>query len=287
MRQIKITSAITPRDSRALEKYLNEIGRTEMLTPDEEVQLAQTIREGGEKGKKALDRLVSANLRFVVSVAKQYQNNGLSLEDLVNEGNIGMITAAQRFDETRGFKFISYAVWWIRQSIMLALANQSRMVRSPQNRDGLASKIARASAAFEQRNMRRPSLDELADELEVTPDKIADAQSGSGRHISFDAPFADDEDGNLLDVLPNDNTPSTDSRLNQESLSTDLNQVLESLNPREREILKLSFGIGQPEMSLDEIGAQFDLSRERVRQIREKAIRRLRHQNNSQLRSYL
>jgi len=287
MRQIKITQSITSRDSHALEKYLCEIGHTEPLTIDEEVELAQQIHKGGEEGQRAIDKLVSANLRFVVSVAKQYQNKGLSLEDLVNEGNIGMITAAQKYDETRGFKFISYAVWWIRQSILLALADQARMVRIPLNRDGLASKIARATSAFEQEYLRTPSPEELAEILDVTVEKITDAIKVTGRHVSVDAPFAEGEDSSLLDVIANEDSPKADSGLNQESLSAELNRVLQQLNPRESEIVRLSFGIGGPEMSLDEIGARFDLSRERVRQIKEKAIRRMRNQNDQQLRTYL
>lgn len=287
MRQIKITPSITSRDSRSLERYLCEIGHTEPLSIDEEVELAQTIHKGGKEGQEAIEKLVKANLRFVVSVAKQYQNKGLSLEDLVNEGNIGMITAAQRYDETRGFKFISYAVWWIRQAILLALGEQSRMVRIPLNRDGLSAKISRATQDFEQKNLRTPSNDELADMLDVTPDKIDEALKVNGRHVSVDAPFSEGEDGSLLDVIANDNSPKADSGLNRESLSIELYRMLQHLNPRESEIVKMSFGIGCPEMSLDEIGARFNLSRERVRQIKEKAIRRMRNQDDSQLRTYL
>lgn len=287
MRQIKITPSITSRESRALERYLCEIGHTEPLTIDEEVELAQTIHKGGVEGQRAIEKLVKANLRFVVSVAKQYQNKGLSLEDLVNEGNIGMITAAQKYDETRGFKFISYAVWWIRQSILLALAEQARMVRIPLNRDGLATKVMRATTAFEQKNQRTPSNEELSDMLDVPVDKIVEAMKVTGRHVSVDAPFNDDDDGSLLDVMANEDSPKADSGLNRESLSIELNRVLQQLNPRESEIVRLSFGIGVPEMSLDEIGERFDLSRERVRQIKEKAIRRMRNQDDTQLRAYL
>lgn len=287
MRQIKITQSITSRDSRALERYLCEIGHTAPLTTDEEVELAQTIHKGGEEAKRAIDKLVSANLRFVVSVAKQYQNRGICLEDLVNEGNIGMITAAQKFDETRGFKFISYAVWWVRQSILLAIAEQSRMVRIPLNRDGLAGQISRATATFEQKHERIPSAEELSEELGETPERIVEALKATGRHISVDAPFVDGEDNSLLDVIANENSPKVDSNLNQESLAIELNNLLEQLSSREREIVKLSFGIGSPEMSLDEIGTRLNLSRERVRQLREKAIRRLRLTRSPRLRNYL
>lgn len=284
MRQLKITKQVTNRETASLDKYLQEIGKVELISAEEEVELAQRIKQGD---KIALEKLTKANLRFVVSVAKQYQNQGLSLPDLINEGNLGLIKAAQRFDETRGFKFISYAVWWIRQSILLALADQARMVRIPLNRDGLASKIARATSAFEQEYLRTPSPEELAEILDVTVEKITDAIKVTGRHVSVDAPFAEGEDSSLLDVIANEDSPKADSGLNQESLSAELNRVLQQLNPRESEIVRLSFGIGGPEMSLDEIGARFDLSRERVRQIKEKAIRRMRNQNDQQLRTYL
>lgn len=287
MRQLKIKQSITSRDSRALEKYLYEISHTEPLTIDEEVELAQRIHQGGKDAQNAINRLVSANLRFVVSVAKQYQNQGLSLEDLVNEGNIGMITAAHKYDETRGFKFISYAVWWIRQAILLALGEQSRMVRIPLNRDGLNGKIAKVSAKFEQKYQRRPTNEELAEELNVPISKIIDATSLNGRHISVDAPFADGEDHTLLDVIGSDDSTKADLKLNQESLSTELNRALTQLPSRESDIVKMSFGIGGSEMTLDEISEQFNLSRERVRQIKEKAIRKLRSQHDNRLLAYL
>ena len=284
MRQLKITKSITNRESASLDKYLQEIGRKELITVDEEVELAQRIREGDEA---ALDKLVSANLRFVVSVAKQYQNQGLSLPDLINEGNLGLIKAAQKFDETRGFKFISYAVWWIRQSILQALAEQSRIVRLPLNQVGSLNKIGKELSRFEQEHQRRPSPEELAERLNVPVDKISDTMKVSGRHVSVDAPFVDGEDNSLLDVLPNDDSPMADSTLNQESLSKEVNRALEQLNPREREILKMFFGIGCQELTLEEIGAKFDLTRERVRQIKEKAIRRLKGQKSKNLKVYL
>ncbi|MBQ0070150.1 MAG: RNA polymerase sigma factor RpoD/SigA [Bacteroidales bacterium] len=287
MRQLKITKSITNRESASLDKYLQEIGRKELITVDEEVELAQRIREGGPAGQAALDKLVSANLRFVVSVAKQYQNQGLSLPDLIDEGNLGLIKAAQKFDETRGFKFISYAVWWIRQSILQALAEQSRIVRLPLNQVGSLNKIGKALSRFEQENERRPSAEELAEQLDVPVDKISDTMKVSGRHVSVDAPFVDGEDNSLLDVIPNDDSPMADSSLNQESLSKEVNRALDQLNPRESEILKMFFGIGCQEMTLEEIGAKFDLTRERVRQIKEKAIRRLKGQKSKLLKSYL
>ena len=284
MRQLKITKSITNRESASLDKYLQEIGRKDLITVDEEVELAQKIKQGDQA---ALDKLVSANLRFVVSVAKQYQNQGLSLPDLIDEGNLGLIKAAQKFDETRGFKFISYAVWWIRQSILQALAEQSRIVRLPLNQVGSLNKIGKALQRFEQENERRPSPMELAEQLDVPVEKIADTMKVSGRHVSVDAPFVDGEDNSLLDVLPNDDSPMADSSLNQESLSKEVNRALEQLNPRERDILKMFFGIGCQEMTLEEIGAKFDLTRERVRQIKEKAIRRLKGQKSKLLKSYL
>ena len=287
MRQLKITKSITNRESASLDKYLQEIGRKELITVDEEVELAQRIREGGPAGQKALEKLVSANLRFVVSVAKQYQNQGLSLPDLIDEGNLGLIKAAQKFDETRGFKFISYAVWWIRQSILQALAEQSRIVRLPLNQVGSLNKIGKALSRFEQENERRPSAEELAEQLDVPVDKISDTMKVSGRHVSVDAPFVDGEDNSLLDVIPNDDSPMADSSLNQESLSKEVNRALDQLNQRESEILKMFFGIGCQEMTLEEIGAKFDLTRERVRQIKEKAIRRLKGQKSKLLKSYL
>lgn len=284
MRQLKITKSITNRESASLDKYLQEIGRKELITVDEEVELAQKIKQGDQA---ALDKLVSANLRFVVSVAKQYQNQGLSLPDLIDEGNLGLIKAAQKFDETRGFKFISYAVWWIRQSILQALAEQSRIVRLPLNQVGSLNKIGKALQRFEQENERRPSPAELAEQLDVPVEKIADTMKVSGRHVSVDAPFVDGEDNSLLDVLPNEDSPMADSSLTQESLSKEVNRALEQLNPRERDILKMFFGIGCQEMTLEEIGAKFDLTRERVRQIKEKAIRRLKGQKSKLLKSYL
>ena len=284
MRQLKITKSITNRESASLDKYLQEIGRKDLITVDEEVELAQKIKQGDQA---ALDKLVSANLRFVVSVAKQYQNQGLSLPDLIDEGNLGLIKAAQKFDETRGFKFISYAVWWIRQSILQALAEQSRIVRLPLNQGGSLNKIGKALQRFEQENERRPSPAELAEQLDVPVEKIADTMKVSGRHVSVDAPFVDGEDNSLLDVLPNEDSPMADSSLTQESLSKEVNRALEQLNPRERDILKMFFGIGCQEMTLEEIGAKFDLTRERVRQIKEKAIRRLKGQKSKLLKSYL
>ncbi len=284
MRQLKITKSITNRESASLDKYLQEIGRKDLITVDEEVELAQRIKQGDQA---ALDKLVSANLRFVVSVAKQYQNQGLSLPDLIDEGNLGLIKAAQKFDETRGFKFISYAVWWIRQSILQALAEQSRIVRLPLNQVGSLNKIGKALSRFEQEHERRPNAAELAEQLDVPEDKIADTMKVSGRHVSVDAPFVDGEDNSLLDVLPNDDSPMADSTLNQESLAKEINRALDQLNPRERDILKMFFGIGCQEMTLEEIGAKFDLTRERVRQIKEKAIRRLKGQKSRLLKSYL
>ncbi len=284
MRQLKITKSITNRESASLDKYLQEIGRKDLITVDEEVELAQKIKQGDQA---ALDKLVSANLRFVVSVAKQYQNQGLSLPDLIDEGNLGLIKAAQKFDETRGFKFISYAVWWIRQSILQALAEQSRIVRLPLNQVGSLNKIGKALQRFEQENERRPSASELADQLDVPVEKIADTMKVSGRHVSVDAPFVDGEDNSLLDVLPNEDSPMADFSLNQESLSKEVSRALDQLNPRERDILRMFFGIGCQEMTLEEIGAKFDLTRERVRQIKEKAIRRLKGQKSKLLKAYL
>ena len=284
MRQLKITKSITNRENDSLDKYLQEIGRVEMVSIEEEIELAQRIKKGD---RKALEKLTKANLRFVVSVAKQYQNQGLSLPDLINEGNMGLIKAAEKFDETRGFKFISYAVWWIRQSILQALAEQSRIVRLPLNQVGSLNKIGKALQRFEQENERRPSPMELAEQLDVPVEKIADTMKVSGRHVSVDAPFVDGEDNSLLDVLPNEDSPMADSSLNQESLSKEVNRALEQLNPRERDILKMFFGIGCQEMTLEEIGAKFVLTRERVRQIKEKAIRRLKGQKSKLLKSYL
>ena len=280
MRQLKITKSITNRESAALDKYLQEIGREELVSPEEEVELAQKIRKGD---KAALDKLTRANLRFVVSVAKQYQNQGLSLPDLINEGNLGLIKAAEKFDETRGFKFISYAVWWIRQSILQALAEQSRIVRLPLNQVGSLNKINKALGRFEQENERQPSNEELAEMIEVPKDKIADTLRVSGRHVSVDAPFVEGEDNSLLDILPNDDSPMADKGLVSESLSTEIERALQILTPREREIIKSFFGIGCQEMTLEEIGERLDLTRERVRQIKEKAIRKLKKPNASKL----
>ncbi len=284
MRQLKITKSITNRESASLDKYLQEIGREELISVSEEVELAQRIKKGDHA---ALEKLTRANLRFVVSVAKQYQNQGLSLPDLINEGNLGLIRAAQKFDETRGFKFISYAVWWIRQSILQALAEQSRIVRLPLNQVGSLNKISKELSKFEQENERRPSPEELADRLGLPVDKVSDTLKVSGRHISVDAPFVDGEDNSLLDVLPNDDSPMADSSLNKESLSKEVDRALKQLYDRERDILKMFFGIGCPEMTLEEIGAKFDLTRERVRQIKEKAIRRLKGQKSHLLKAYL
>ena len=273
MRQLKITKSITNRESASLDKYLQEIGKEDLITVEEEVELAQRIRKGDQK---ALEKLTRANLRFVVSVAKQYQNQGLSLPDLINEGNLGLIKAAEKFDETRGFKFISYAVWWIRQSILQALAEQSRIVRLPLNQVGSLNKINKAFSRFEQENERRPSPEELADSLDLPAEKVADTLRVSGRHISVDAPFVEGEDNSLLDVLVNDDSPIADRTLINESLSTEVERALSTLTERERDIIKLFFGINTQEMTLEEIGEKFGLTRERVRQIKEKAIRRLK-----------
>ena len=280
MRQLKITKSITNRESASLDKYLEEIGKEDLITVEEEVELAQRIRKGDQK---ALEKLTRANLRFVVSVAKQYQNQGLSLPDLINEGNLGLIKAAEKFDETRGFKFISYAVWWIRQSILQALAEQSRIVRLPLNQVGSLNKINKAFSRFEQENERRPSPEELADSLDLPAEKVADTLRVSGRHISVDAPFVEGEDNSLLDVLVNDDSPIADRTLINESLSTEVERALSTLTERERDIIKLFFGINTQEMTLEEIGEKFGLTRERVRQIKEKAIRRLRHSSRSKL----
>ncbi len=285
MRQLKITKSITNRESASLDKYLQEIGREELVSPEEEVELAQRIRKGDQV---ALEKLTKANLRFVVSVAKQYQNQGLSLPDLINEGNLGLIKAAEKFDETRGFKFISYAVWWIRQSILQALAEQSRIVRLPLNQVGSLNKINKALSKFEQENERQPSSEELSEMIDVPKDKISDTLRVSGRHVSVDAPFVEGEDNSLLDVLPNDDSPSADRGLINESLNTEIERALATLTTREREIIKSFFGIGCQEMTLEEIGERFGLTRERVRQIKEKAIRRLKNVSRSkQLRGYL
>ena len=280
MRQLKITKSITNRESASLDKYLQEIGKEDLITVEEEVELAQRIRKGDQR---ALEKLTRANLRFVVSVAKQYQNQGLSLPDLINEGNLGLIKAAEKFDETRGFKFISYAVWWIRQSILQALAEQSRIVRLPLNQVGSLNKINKAFSRFEQEHERRPSPEELAETLDLPAEKVADTLRVSGRHISVDAPFVEGEDNSLLDVLVNDDSPVADKTLINESLSTEVERALATLTERERDIIRLFFGINCQEMTLEEIGEKFGLTRERVRQIKEKAIRRLRHSSRSKL----
>ncbi len=281
MRQLKITRTITNRENASLEKYLQEIGRVQMITPEEEVQLARRIREGDQQ---ALDTLTRANLRFVVSVAKQYQNQGLSLSDLINEGNLGLIKAAKRFDETRGFKFISYAVWWIRQSILQALAEHARIVRLPLNQIGSLSKIARTFARLEQEFEREPSPDEMAQVLEISVEKLEETLNSAIRHVSMDAPLIPSDEGCLIDVLENPNAPKTDVALIRESLQMEIERVLNTLPEREKLILKMFFGIGLPyNMSLDEIAMRFDLTRERVRQLKEKAIRKLRHKSKSRL----
>ncbi len=285
MRQLKITKSITNRESASLDKYLQEIGREDLITVEEEVELAQAIKKGD---REALDKLTRANLRFVVSVAKQYQNQGLSLPDLISEGNLGLIKAAEKFDETRGFKFISYAVWWIRQSILQALAEQSRIVRLPLNQVGSLNKINKAFQKFEQENERRPSAEELAEELDVPVEKVSDSLKVSERHVSMDAPFVEGEDNSLLDVLVNDDAPSADETLMRESLQKEIERALSTLTERESDIIKMFFGIGCQEMTLEEIGDKFQLTRERVRQIKEKAIRRLRQDSRCKLlKSYL
>ena len=280
MRQLKITKSITNRESESLEKYLQEIGHEELLSTDEEVELAQRIRKGD---RKALDKLTKANLRFVVSVAKQYQNQGLSLPDLINEGNLGLIKAAEKFDETRGFKFISYAVWWIRQSILQAIAEQSRIVRLPLNQVGSVNKINRMLNKFEQENERRPSVDEISERTDLPEDKVGEAMLANTRHVSVDAPFVDGEDNSLLDVLINDDAPMADRQLVIESLREEISNVLNTLSDRERCVIKAFYGIGEPEMTLEEIGSKYGLTRERVRQIKEKAIRLLRSNTKNQL----
>ena len=285
MRQLKINKSITAREGEAFEKYLQEIGRENLITVEEEVELTQRIRKGD---RAALDKLVLANLRFVVSVAKQYQNQGLTLPDLISEGNIGLIKAAEKFDETRGFKFISYAVWWIRQTILQALAEQSRLVRLPLNQVSAVNKISKAIIKFEQEHERKPSTEELADIVNEMPGKIDDSLRASGRHVSMDAPFVAGEDNTLLDVMSDSNAPTTDRAMMSESLSTEIERALNTLNGREKEIIEMSYGINHQEMTLEEIGEKFGLTRERVRQIREKAIRKLRcTERNSQLRGYL
>ena len=285
MRQLKITKSITNRESQSLEKYLQEIGRVQLITPEEEVALAIKIKQGDQK---ALDRLTKANLRFVVSVAKQYQNQGLSLSDLINEGNLGLIKAAQRFDETKGFKFISYAVWWIRQSILQALAEQSRIVRLPLNKVGLTNRISKAYTALEQEFEREPSADEIASLLEIEIEEVESTLGMSSRHISVDAPFSDSEDGNLLDVLTNENATTVDGEItNKQSLKTEIQRILAVLTEKQRTVLKMYFGIGYDHpISLEDIGETFGLTRERVRQIKDKAIDRLQSNNQCHLLKY-
>jgi RNA polymerase primary sigma factor len=281
MRQLKITKSITNRDSQSLDKYLTEISREDMINAEQEVELAKLIKKGDQR---ALEKLVRANLRFVVSVSKQYQNQGLTLPDLINEGNLGLIKAAQRFDETRGFKFISYAVWWIRQSILQAIAEQSRIVRLPLNQVGSLNKINKAFAQLEQELERPPVADELASALERPEEKVKDTMSVSGRHVSVDAPLKEDEDFSLLDLISNNESPSADGELMRESLQREIERSLETLTERERDVIRLFFGIGMNHgLTLEEIGDKFDLTRERVRQIKEKAIRRLRQNSRSRL----
>jgi RNA polymerase primary sigma factor len=281
MRQLKITKSITNRETASLDKYLQEIGKEELISAEEEVNLAQRIKNGDQT---ALEKLTKANLRFVVSVAKQYQNQGLSLPDLINEGNLGLIKAAKRFDETRGFKFISYAVWWIRQSILQALAEQSRIVRLPLNQVGSLNKIAKESSRLEQRFERPPSTDELAEALDIPEEKVTTAMKISTRFISMDAPVSPDEDTKFIDLFINEDTPTTDNGLIRESLAREIQRSLATLTEKERDVINLYYGIGMAHgLTLDEIGAKFDLTRERVRQIKEKAIRRLKHTSRSKL----
>ena len=281
MRQLKITKQVTNRETASLDKYLQEIGKVDLITAEMEVELAQRIRLGDQV---ALERLTKANLRFVVSVAKQYQNQGLTLPDLINEGNLGLIKAAKRFDETRGFKFISYAVWWIRQSILQALAEQSRIVRLPLNKIGSINKINKMYAFLEQENERPPSAEEIAKKLDMTVNDVKESMKNSGRHVSMDAPLIEGEDSNLYDVLNSGESPNPDRKLLHESLRIEINRALETLTPREADVVKLYFGLGEHQpMTLEEIGETFDLTRERVRQIKEKAIRRLKHTSRSKI----
>ncbi|MFV0304355.1 MAG: RNA polymerase sigma factor RpoD/SigA [Moheibacter sp.] len=286
MRQLKITKQVTNRETASLDKYLQEIGKVDLITADEEVELAQRIKAGD---RIALEKLTKANLRFVVSVAKQYQNQGLSLPDLINEGNLGLIKAAQRFDETRGFKFISYAVWWIRQSILQALAEQSRIVRLPLNKIGSINKINKAYASLEQEHERAPSAEEISELLDMSESDVKESMKNSGRHVSMDAPLVEGEDSNLYDVLNTGESPSPDGELLTESLRIEIERALQTLTPREADLIRLYFGLnGAHPMTLEEIGETFDLTRERVRQIKEKAIRRLKHTSRSKiLKSYI
>jgi RNA polymerase primary sigma factor len=285
MRQLKITKSITNRNSDSLEKYLHDIGKEELITPEEEVELAKRIKMGDQE---ALEKLTKANLRFVVSVAKQYQHQGLSLPDLINEGNLGLIKAAKKFDETKGFKFISYAVWWIRQCILQALAEQSRIVRLPLNKIGALNKINKAFSQLEQKHEREPSPDEVASMLELPEEKVSNTLELSGRHVSVDAPFQDGEDNNLLDVLPSSDTPTTDSKLLEESLMVEIERTLNTLPEKESSVIRAFYGIGTKPMSLEEIGQTIGISRERTRQIKEKAIKHLRQKTkNKLLKAYL
>ncbi len=286
MRQLKITKQVTNRETQSLDKYLQEIGKVILLTPEEEVDLAQRIRQGDQK---ALEKLTKANLRFVVSVAKQYQNQGLTLGDLINEGNLGLIKAAQRFDETRGFKFISYAVWWIRQSILQALAEQSRIVRLPLNKIGFINKINKAFSQLEQDFEREPTNEELSNLLQISVDDVMDTVRSSGRHVSMDAPLSQNEDGTLMDLMPGEEGQTPETSLLTESLKREIERALSTLTPREADVVRLYFGLAAgPAMTLEEIGMRFDLTRERVRQIKEKAIRRLKHTSRSKiLKTYL
>ena len=286
MRQLKITKQVTNRETASLDKYLQEIGKVDLITAEEEVELAQRVKQGDQL---ALEKLTKANLRFVVSVAKQYQNQGLTIPDLINEGNLGLIKAAQRFDETRGFKFISYAVWWIRHSILQALAEQSRIVRLPLNKIGSINKINKTYAFLEQSHERPPSAEEIANELDMTINDVKESMKNSGRHVSMDAPLVEGEDSNLYDVLRSGESPNPDKELIHESLRTEIERALETLTPREADVIKLYFGLGNHHpMTLEEIGETFDLTRERVRQIKEKAIRRLKHTSRSKiLKTYL
>lgn len=285
MRQLKITKSITNRESPSLDKYLQEIGKYELISMEEEVELAQRIKKGDQK---ALEKLTKANLRFVVSVAKQYQNQGLSLPDLINEGNLGLMKAAEKFDETRGFKFISYAVWWIRQAILAALAEQSRIVRLPLNQVGMLNKMSKVGSKFEQENQRAPSPEEIASIMNLPKEKVVDSLRVAGRHVSIDAPFVEGEDNSLLDVLPNPDSAKANTSLMQESLSLEIDRALAQLTDREADIIRYFFGIGCREKTLEEISEELNLTRERVRQIKEKAIRRLRHTSRCKnLRAYL
>lgn len=280
MRQLKITKSITNRESASLDKYLQEIGREGLITNEKEEELAKKIRMGD---REALNKLVNANLRFVVSVAKQYQNQGLTLSDLINEGNLGLIKAAEKFDETRGFRFISYAVWWIRQSILQALAEQSRIIRLPLNQNSLLNKINKTMAKFEIEHERKPTMEELSQEINLPPEKLAETLKTQGKHQSVDATFTNGEDGTYIDILENKDIPPTDFILTKESLSKEIERSLSTLTEREREIIRGFYGIGKPEMTLEEIGLSMGLTRERVRQIKEKALRRLRHSSRSKL----